>query len=95
MLCEDLYIDKTFSKLNSILTSLDVLENEKNHFTKKFKSNSKLRKILFPDMTKILFRLRIGCKDAQEFQKLINENQEYKLMLEKVKKRYKQIHYKP
>ena len=95
LLCEDLYIDKTFSKLNSILTSLNVLENEKNHFTKKFKSNSKLRKILFPDMTKILFRLRIGCKDAQEFQKLINENQEYKLMLEKVKKRYKQIHYKP
>ena len=95
LLCEDLYIEKTFSKLNSILSSLDVFENEENHFIKKFKSNSRIRKLLFPDMTKILFRLRIGCKDAQEFQKLINENQEYKLMLEKVKKRYKQIHYKP
>ena len=92
LLSVDLYIDKTFSKLNSILESMDVLKRKNNH---KFKSNLKAKKILFSDMTKILFRLRIGCKNAEEFKKLINDNPEYKLMLEKVKMTYKRIHYKP
>ena len=49
---------------------MGLLEEEKNQFTKKLKSFSKnsLKNMKFPDMTKILFRLRINCKDETEFQ---------------------------
>ena len=97
LLSENIYLEKSFSNLNSTLKNLGVLDEDNNKFTKKIKSISKnsLRNIRFPDMTKILFRLRINCKDEVEFQKLLNDNPVYKLMLEKVKKRYKTIHYKP
>ena len=97
LLSEEIYLGKSFSNLNTILKKLGVLEEEQNKFTKKLKPISKnsLRNIRFPDMTKILFRLRINCKDEVEFQKLLNDNPVYKLMLEKVKQRYKTIHYKP
>ena len=97
LLSENIYLEKSFSNLNSTLKNLGVLGEDNNKFTKKIKSISKnsLRNIPFPDMTKILFRLRINCKDEVEFQKLLNDNPVYKLMLEKVKKRYKTIHYKP
>ena len=46
------------------------------------------------DIMKILFDLKKECTE-KEFNRLLRDNENYKLMMEKLRRRYKLSNYKP
>ena len=95
LLSENLYIGNNFEELNAKLSSLGISEKSQKILNKNKPiilndiSNMSIR-----DIMKILFDLKKECTE-KEFNRLLRDNENYKLMMEKLRRRYKLSNYKP
>ena len=91
----DLYTKDDFSKLNQILNQLGISNYQKSCINKPkpiiFKDINSLK---IPEIFKILYDVK-KTHSEEEFNELIENNEDYKLMMQKFEKRYKNSNYKP
>lgn len=95
LLSVDLYTKDDFSKLNQILNQLGISNYQKSCINKPkpiiFKDINSLK---IPEIFKILYDVK-KTHSEEEFNELIENNEDYKLMMQKLEKRYKNSNYKP